>query len=193
MCWKPQTLLLPLALAAMAQHARATDVVGLAAGEIFVTSATVPNFKEKQIHVEAVINAKPERVWAIVSDCANFKKTMPTISESELVSRQGNVFVCRSTLDLTWPLPNLIATTRVVQTVVNGSWRAEWTLVSGDYKYNQGQWNLSVFEGDPGRTFVVYEVLVSPTIVVPDALTLFGKTQALPNMIRGLRAQLGAS
>lgn len=180
-------------LAALVCPALAADERRLSLGEIIVTSTAVEHFKEKQIRLEAVINAAPERVWGIVSDCANFKTTMPTISASEELSHEGNVVVCRSTLDLQWPLPNLDATTRVVQIVGDGRWTADWTLVSGDYKYNQGSWNLTTFQADPTRTLVVYEVLVAPKIAVPAALELFGKTRALPNMIRGLRTQLGVS
>ncbi len=181
------------ALTAAGCPALAAEEGRLALGEIFVTSRTIEHFDQKQVRMEAVINAAPEQVWNIVSDCANFKTTMPTISSSEELSHVGNVAVCRSVLDLVWPLPNLEATTRVVQTVANGQWHAEWTLVSGDYKYNQGSWNLSLFQADPKRTMVVYEVLVAPDIAVPAALELFGKTRALPGMIRGLRAQLGVS
>ena len=181
-----------LVLAMMAAPAVAADAARLSLGEIFVTSQTVASFDMKQVHLEAVINAAPERVWGIVTDCANFKRTMPTIAESAELSHERDVSTCSSTLDLLWPLPNLEATTRVVREVTDGQWRAEWKLVSGDYKYNQGSWNLTAFQGDPNRTLVVYEVLVAPKISVPAALELFGKTRALPAMIRGFRAQLGA-
>lgn len=178
-------------LAALVCPARAADEGSLSLGAILVTSASVEHFEKKQVRLEAVINTAPEKVWDIVTDCANFKTTMPTIAASEELSREGNVVMCRSTLDLLWPLPNLIATTRVVQTVAEGEWRSEWTLVSGDYKYNQGRWVLTTFRADPSRTLVVYEVLVAPKIALPASLQLFGKTRALPAMIHGLRAQLG--
>jgi len=182
-----------ITLAATGRSAVAADANRLAVGEIFVTARAVEHFDQPQIRLEAVINAAPDRVWSIVTDCANFKTTMPTIMASEEVSHHGDVVVCRTTLDLLWPLPNLEATTRVVQTVDDGHWQAEWTLVSGDYRYNQGRWSLTPFLGDPGRTLVVYEVLVAPKIAVPSSLEAFGKTRALPGMIRGLREQLGVS
>lgn len=120
-----------IALLASGRWALAAEVSRLAVGEIVVTSRAVEPFDQPQVRLEAVIDAAPHRVWSIVTDCANFKTTMPTILASEEVSHEGNVVVCRSTLDLVWPLPNLDATTRVVHTVGDGLWRAEWTLVSG--------------------------------------------------------------
>lgn len=182
-------VLLAFVLAGGARAATTQD--RLDSGEILLSESVVPGHSQRRIHVEAVINTPPERVWAIITDCANFKSTMPSISASALLQESGEVLICESTLDLTWPLPNLNAVTRVVHTVVDGRWTAEWTLVSGDYTYDEGSWNLTPLRGDPTRTFVVYEVLVAPKVAVPESLKRFGETRALPLMIRGLRKQLG--
>lgn len=160
-------------------------------GEIVTTSRRIPAYGESQIQIEAVVDVAPERLWDIVTDCANFRTTMPRIMKSERLSVDGDTTVCRSTVDLTWPLPDLTATTRVVQ--VAGRWHLDWELVSGDYQYNQGSWDLTPFRGDPSRTHVLYTVLAAPDIPVPDAVKKAAVLHSLPGMIRGLRSQLGVS
>jgi thiol-disulfide isomerase/thioredoxin len=91
--------------------ALAADPSQLSLGKIVVTASPVPEQRAKKVHLEAVIDASPDKVWAIVTDCANFKHTMPRTTKSVELSREGGVVVCQSTVDLTWPLPDLVGTT----------------------------------------------------------------------------------
>ncbi len=127
----------------VAGSALATDASRRSLGKI--SASAVPEQHAKKVHLEAVIDASPDRAWGIVTDRAKFKRTMPRTVASTELSRDGDVVVCQSTLELTWPLPDLIATTRAVHTTGAGHWRSEWTLVSGDYNVNQGSWDLTPF------------------------------------------------
>ena len=96
--------------------------------------------------VEGVVNAPPEDVWAVVSKCNNYAKTMPRILKSKELSREGDEATtwkakCEVTADLPFPLSDLTGITIATHKVeAGGKYSREWTLLSGDYDINHGAW-----------------------------------------------------
>jgi ribosome-associated toxin RatA of RatAB toxin-antitoxin module len=157
----------------------------LASGEILVWRDT----KDKElVLLNAVIDAPPEAVWAIVFDCGNYAKTMKGIKESKQVKDDGPNRVCTVTADLPFPLPDLTSTTNSVNVAEPGKlYTRTWKLIEGDYTRNEGQWKLEPFGADGKRTLVSYRIAVVPKIPVPDSVATSMQQSKLPDMIKHLR------
>lgn len=190
----------PLRLAALlslaSAHALASDDVDarLAKGEVLVRSEKVEGADMPVTHALGVVNAPPEKVWAIVSDCNNFTKNLPRIAEAKELERKGDTVVCRVVTKLPFPLKNLAGVTRAVHEVSAGErWTRTWDLIEGDYEYNRGAWTLTPFAGDPKRTLVRYRIHVQPKISVPSSLIRHSQTRALPELYERLRSASGAT
>lgn len=158
-------------------------------GEIIVRATEVEGSKVPLASVEAVIDVAPERVWAIISDCGSYQKTLPRIAKSELLKREANTVTCRVTADMPFPLADLTSVTRGVETVVPGQrWSRAWTLVEGDYVSHTGGWELSAWKGDKTRTHLRYRIQAEPKIAVPQALINAAQKSALPDLVEHVRA-----
>lgn len=170
------------AAAAEAREAR------LDRGEILVNAVEVAGSNVPLSTVEAVIEAPPEDVWAIVADCGRYERTLPRILKSRLLERQDNVVTCHVVTDMPFPLSDLTSVTRGVETIVPGQrWSRAWTLVKGDYVTNTGGWELTAWRGDPARTHLRYRIRAEPKIAVPQALINAGQKSALPDLIEHIR------
>lgn len=157
-------------------------------GEILTEMKDIAGTDLPEVTLSAVIDAPPEKVWDIVSHCANYSKTMVRIKESRELSRDGDNLRCETIFDAPWPLPSLKAVTNVKHTVSADSWKREWKLESGDYKFNNGSWTLTLWA--PGRTLVEYKVHSQPNISVPPFMQRMGISSALPKLIEKLREEL---
>lgn len=187
--------LLPvLALAAPDDDAR------LARGEIILTTRPVAGNDIPESTVRAVVDAPPDVVWSIVSDCANYKTTMPSIADSRVVSsvppteREGpdavEVKTCRVVAHLPFPFPDLVSVTRGVHTIVPGKkWQRAWMLVEGDYDRNQGRWLLEP-AGD--KTLVTYTIDAKPKVFLPAGLVAAIQQGKLPELMQRVRAKAAA-
>jgi hypothetical protein len=189
-------VLLVLALWILPEPAAARDwMAAYDRGEIVVYTRPVKISDQPEAIVKAVINAPPQKVWAIVSRCADYTRTMNRIVKSAELSRSGSPanqrLVCRVTVDVPFPYSDLTATTRVVHRVGNGRWYRTWRLWHGDYKFNRGSWTLTYFKGNKNRTMVVYRALAVPKAWVPGWIKTMATKRSLPEMIRRLRAQVG--
>src|SRR5205823_4467726 len=105
--------------------------------------------------VEASIDARPAEVWEILSHCANYSKTMPRIARSAELWREGDeskewTAKCTVTAAIPFPFSNLTGITLARHTVIPGvKYVREWSLVSGDYDFNNGSWTVVAI--DEGR------------------------------------------
>ncbi len=171
--------------------ADATDVERLARGDVLVSTEKVAGTDNPRAVVRAIIDAPPEKVWALVIECGDYQRTMPRILASTLVKREGSVDVCKVTTDMPFPLPDLTSTTRIERTVKDGVWLRTWKLIEGDFKVNEGSWKLTSIEGG-AKTAVEYRILVEPNLPLPQSIAAAAQRKTLPDMIEGLRKRLAA-
>jgi ribosome-associated toxin RatA of RatAB toxin-antitoxin module len=188
--------LLVVLLLAAAAVARADDdrQAKLDHGEILVDAEEVPGSEVPRILMEGVIDAPPAVVWEIIQHCAEYRKILPRIAESEELSREGDVVRCRTVVETPWPMKNLSSINRAVHTTGGGVWKREWKLESGDYLMNEGSWTLTPFDAAGGRTRVVYRVRTQPKSSVPHFVQGFAQKKALPDVLAAIRnASLAAA
>jgi ribosome-associated toxin RatA of RatAB toxin-antitoxin module len=173
----------PLAPAARAQLER---------GEVLIETEVVPGSSLPRVCMDAMIDAPPERVWALINDTNGYTRTMPAVKRVEELSREQDGELervrVRLTVGMPFPLKDLTSITRAVHTVRPGEfYQRAWELESGDYDANEGAWTLTPFEGDTRRTRVRYEVLAAPRIRIPGAVQKLAQKKALPKLIERLR------
>jgi ribosome-associated toxin RatA of RatAB toxin-antitoxin module len=153
--------------------------------EVAVDGSDVP-----KLVVTAVIPQAPKKVWAVVSDCANYKTRMPRVAASELVKKEGNVHTCKVTISMPFPLSNLTATTAAVHEESERRMKRTWKMVeSNDYEFNNGSWEVEAADDAGTTSKVTYSVHVKPKTIVPAGLRKSAQKGALPDMMTRVAAE----
>lgn len=183
--------------AAFTLAAASPDDAKLAAGEVVTSLRKVPGSDVEEATAKAVIDAAPEKVWALVSACAGYKHNMPSIVESAELSRVPakesdgpnavEITKCKVVADLPFPLSDLTSVTRGVHTIEPGKlWRRQWTLIEGDYTRNEGSWTLVPW-GDGTKTLATYRIHAEPKVPLPAPLMASVQQGKLPEVMKKLR------
>ena len=137
----------------------------------------------------AVLDVPAKKVWAIVSDCAHYKEHMPRVAASELLKQEGNVYTCKVTVSMPFPLSDLTGVTRAVHEESAAGMARRWTLVSGDYKVNEGSWEVKPLDGQ--SSLVTYTVHAEPNTAVPAAIRELAQKKTLPEMFERVKTEAG--
>jgi hypothetical protein len=154
-------------------------------GDILTETRAVPGAALPEVTMRGVIDAPPQRVWDIISHCADFHRTIYRIKESRELSRDGDHVRCETVFDSPWLMPPLRAVVTAKHTVEADRWVREWWLESGDYDFNTGRWTLMTWA--PGRTLVEYRVHSQPKVSVPTRLQRLGATAGPAKLFEKLR------
>ncbi len=146
--------------------------------------------------VEALIDAPADVVWQLVSNCDDYEANMPNIANAKELSRKGDVnsnfeTVCEVTADLPFPLPDLTSVSRATHQVKPGtSYVRSWTMLKGDYDYNEGSWTIAAV--NPRQSKATYKLRVRPKMPVPDSMLGTFQAGTMPKIIKGLRVKASA-
>jgi ribosome-associated toxin RatA of RatAB toxin-antitoxin module len=130
----------------------------------------------------------PRKVWAVVSDCAHYREHLPRIAASELLKRDGNLQTCRVTVQMPFPLANLTSVTAAVLEENESGMLRRWKLVSGDFKANEGSWEVKPLERG-ASSLVVYTIHAEPNGGVPAWLRESAQKKALPELFERVKAE----
>ena len=175
-------------LAGVCDSARA-----LAADDIRTWTEAVPGSSAPFLVAEGVVDAAPAAVWAIVANCADYVKNLPSIVASKELSREGDehskaTTVCEVVFDAPFPFSDLTSVSRATLTAdeKSGRYSREWTLIRGDYEVNEGSWQLVPVDGG-AKTKVTYRIHAKPKLPVPDSLIARTQMSTLPQVIERLR------
>jgi ribosome-associated toxin RatA of RatAB toxin-antitoxin module len=164
-----------------------------AADDIKVWSEKVAGSDVPWSIVEATIPAPAPLVWGIVSNCNDYKKNMPSIAGARELSRTGDpsssfTTVCEVTADFPFPLSDLTSVSKAVHTVEPGKrYVRAWTMISGDYDYNEGSWTVVAVDDRTSRA--TYRLRVRPKMPVPDSMLGSFQAGTMPKIIEKLRAR----
>ncbi len=175
---------------ARGDEGRADAIRRLEAGEVLISTEDVPGRSLPRVKGTGLIKAPPEKVWALVADCANYKHTMPRTIESQELGREGGRVRCRLELDMPFPLSDLWVETESVNTALPGRrYRRAWSLRGGDFRENTGSWTLEPYDGGK-LTVVTYEALSEPKVPLPRLVVKRMQEITLPDVFAGLRQRL---
>ncbi len=160
----------------------------LSKGKISVRTVAVKGSDAPRAIVTGVVNAPPEKVWKVLENCNNYKKTFGRLISSKLLKQSGDQYICKVVVDMPFPLGDLSGVTRATHKVEPGKeWSRKWTLIRGDYTRNDGSWVVRPF-GDAGtRSWVQYQVHAEPNIPIPGWIRNEAQKSTLPDMSKKLR------
>jgi ribosome-associated toxin RatA of RatAB toxin-antitoxin module len=162
-------------------------------GEILVYQDKVAGSSDPAIVLKGVIEAPPEKVWALVSNCNHYKRNLLRIKDAKMLPKKNGKVVCKITVDMPWPYSDITSITEAVHVAGPPKWSRSWSLSSGAYKYNSGSWTLTRWRGDAKRTLVVYRVHAKPKAWVPGWIRRKAQKSTLPKLLEHLRKRASTS
>jgi len=169
---------------------RASDYAALDRGEVIKRVEPVKGAAVARVRAYIVIDAPPQKMFALIDQCNDYIKIMPRMTYSKELQRQGNRVTCKVKIKLPYFLGTLESVTQGIHTVGPPTWGRAWTLVSGNYKRNVGRWNLTAYKGNPNKTLVEYVLHGVPDLAIPDMLLRKANGRAIPGMLRDFRKRL---
>ncbi len=161
----------------------------LPAGEVTIASKAMPNTGIPQLLLHTVLAAPPAKIWAVVDDCAGYRRTMPRIKEARELSRTPTAILCEMTVDMPFPFDDLVSVTESVPTLQPGRWYRAFRQLRGDYLKNEGYWLLTPCGTE--STLVEYQLHAVLPGAIPDVLVRRGQPNALRDMVRRISDALG--
>ena len=167
-----------------------SDLKPLERGEVIKRIEPVKGAPVPRVRAYILIDAPPQKMFALIDRCGDYKKIMPRMPLSRELSRKGREVVCKVQIKLPMFLGTLNSVTRGVHTVGPPAWGRAWTLVSGDYKRNVGRWRLTPYKGNPNVTLVEYVLHAVPDLSLPNSVLRSANGRAIPGMLRSFRKRL---
>jgi hypothetical protein len=163
-------------------HAAAAEAPRVSIVEHRVAEHALP-----RLDATITIAAPVEQVWALVSDCLRAREFME-LEKVDVVARHGKVVRCSTLVDVPFPFGKLRGVTDATDESRPGLYRQSWRLVSGDYLYDEGYWELS--SPQPGKTLVRYVTLTEPKLPVPSGMLASGQRDYVEKMLLRLNERL---
>jgi uncharacterized protein YndB with AHSA1/START domain len=163
----------------------------LAAGEVAVRVALDGDQSHMRLHAAVRINATPDVVWRVLTDCAHAPSFIPGLKRCTRiqVAPDGSWETVEQEIKYSWLMP---AVTSVFRADYKRPRRIDFRRISGDLKDEVGTWLLedAPQSGAAGpATTVEYEVYVDPGFWVPRVCQRYLLRSELPAALTALRAR----
>lgn len=168
----------------------ASEAVAVDPGAVDVRTSPVSGSNMPKITAKAVLSQPPEKVWAIISDCSKYKGRMPRVAAAKLLKKEGNKHTCEVTVEVPFPFSNLTAVTEAVHEESADGMSRRWKLVRGDYKKNEGSWEIKPLEGGK-KSQVTYSLHVEPNTALPASILEAAQKKAIPDLFVRLEKEAG--
>jgi ribosome-associated toxin RatA of RatAB toxin-antitoxin module len=152
-----------------------------------LTATNVPGRAMPRLEATLTIEAPVDKVAALVADCDRFGEFMD-VEKSKVIERRGNIKRCKLVVDVPFPFGSLESVNEETEERTPGVVRESWKLVSGDFYYDEGFWELK--PTPQGYTQVRYVALVEPKLPVPRSMLLGGQKDYIRDMLLKLRKRL---
>ena len=179
-----------LALGLTSRSADAHRTQRLEAGDVIVNATTIRGSSDAGLKAQALIDASPERIWAVIADCDRYEQTFHRVVSAKLISRRGDYHVCEIVYDMPFPYDDLRSRSRAKHRENGRSYSRSWDLLEGDYKHYRGSWKIAPYDKDPSRTLVTYDVHIVPDISVPGWLERKVRERGPVQMMERLRQEV---
>jgi ribosome-associated toxin RatA of RatAB toxin-antitoxin module len=158
----------------------------LAAGEVVVASSIDPTQPRGRVRAAVRIDASPEAIFAIVTDCHEALSFVPGLRHCRLIdgAPDGSWQDVEHDVRYSWLLPSV---RYVFRAEYDRPHRIDFHRISGDLKQEEGTWLLTR-SADGAGTVVQYEVYLDPGFWIPRALVTRSLRKDIPAVLTGLRA-----
>ncbi|WP_199246749.1 SRPBCC family protein [[Phormidium] sp. ETS-05] len=129
---------------------------------------TVVTGENGQYEAKILISARPDTVWAVLTDYNNFSRFLPNVVSSQLLSVNGNTKVVeqiavRSVLGVT------VRSRLRTESRENGRSQIDFRLVGGDLKTLQGFWKIESVPGS-NQVLLIHQVEAQPQPGIPPGI-----------------------
>lgn len=167
-----------------------SEAVAIDPSAVDVRTTAVKGSDMPKITAKAVLAVPPEKVWGVISDCSKYKGRMPRVAAAKLVKKEGNKHTCEVTVEVPFPFSNLTAVTEAVHEESADGMSRRWKLVRGDYKKNEGSWEIKPLEGGK-KSQVTYTLHVEPNTSLPSSILEAAQKKAIPDLFVRLEKEAG--
>ncbi|NIW24086.1 MAG: hypothetical protein GWN29_05655 [Gammaproteobacteria bacterium] len=137
-----------------------------------------------RIRAAALVDASPETIWAVLSDCESAPEYLDSVQTCELVDTldDGQAQIFRQSAKLRWFMPSFEHEFRLDYEPYD---RIRVTRVSGPFEILDGVWWL--VPESPGRTRVVYRLDIEPGPLIPRFMLSRPLRRDVLNAMRAVR------
>lgn len=157
----------------------------LAKGEAYAEVTPDPDGISGHVRAVVDVNASPEKVWRIMTDCAAAKVMITTLAVCRIVegdmSRGWDIREHVTRRNLVFPGMRI-----VFRSDYEPYSRIKFRLVGGDLKVEQGEWKLQPLDGGR-RTRVYYDNRLAVDWPVPKALIREALRKDTPKVLMNLK------
>jgi ribosome-associated toxin RatA of RatAB toxin-antitoxin module len=112
-----------------------------------------PNGRLTLVTAGQKVNVPPEKVWALVTDYANYHKWMPQVDKVIASNRKGNTVDVFFDLDFQFSVISK-EVTYSMRHIENPMTSIRWFLTEGDFSSSRGSWHLVPTDG--GKATLIF-------------------------------------
>jgi hypothetical protein len=164
----------------------------LDAGEVVVRDLTPSDPNGVGMLLAGVIDATPDRVWAVMADCEPQEEFIPRVRHAAVRDRDGDSHTCDLVVDLPLPFSDLRTATRHhVRRLPDGGYQRRWELLPGDWDYhrNSGSWTVHPYRGAQ-RSLLIGRMDLLPKSMLPVWLLHAGQVRQAPETFTAIRTRV---
>ena len=147
------------------------------------------NGKTAKVYSMIIIDAPPEQIWAVLTDCQRAPDYVPGLKSCEILERSP---------DGTWEIRRHVNNSKLLPKITSEfrndftyPHKVTFTRTGGDLTRNQGEWLLSPIEGT-AKTLVTYNCTLAAKTVIPDSMVRKSIRKKIPKVMRALDKEVMA-
>ncbi|GAB4288500.1 MAG: SRPBCC family protein [Oscillatoriaceae cyanobacterium] len=129
---------------------------------------TVVTGENGNYQAKILISARPDTVWAVLTDYNNFSRFLPNIVSSQLLSVNGNTKVVEQ-IAVREVLGVTVRSRLRTESRENGRSQIDFRLVGGDLKTLQGFWKIESVPGS-NQVLLIHQVEAQPQPGIPPGI-----------------------
>jgi len=163
----------------------------LAAGEIVIRADVEPDAQRGRIAAAIRINAPPESIWSVLTDCEHASAFVPGLKRCRLIEHaaDGSHDLIEHEVKYSWLMPTIRC---VLRANYQRPLRLDFHRIDGDMREEEGSWRLERQAGSRA-TIVEYRLYVDPGFWIPQALVRHSLRVELPAALAALRSRVEAA
>jgi hypothetical protein len=162
----------------------------LAAGQVAVQILFDGDESRMRVHAAVRINASPEVIWTVLTDCDHAANFIPGVKRCHRVQSapDGTWDIIEQEAKYSWLMPPV---TCIFRADYKSPERIDFKRLSGDLKDERGDWVLepATTRSSNDATIVEYELYVDPGFWIPRMLLRHSLRTELPAALTALRTR----
>ena len=164
----------------------------LAAGEVLIKVEKIVDMHGKSAHIQSAvqINATPEQVWTVLTDCVRAPSYVPGLKKCEILEQA---------VDQSWDIRRHTNKPAALLPTIISEFKCDYVYpqsvsfegVGGDMDANSGAWHLRPTK-DGTATIVTYRATVRAKTILPDKMLRKIMKKNIPKVMHALRKEVMA-